>query len=185
MGWLDEISSILLDPLIDPAAKLLQGDLSGVSDLSRTVANNMLPGLGLGDYWANSVESFLSPQALPGGSGLLEALPGSSGTSSMPALSSGGNMLLPMVSGPANAVIPFTGQNWPGPGYRLSMLPARRPSAGRPAGMYWKKPRRTNPLNPQALMRAERRMSMFTRWVKKHFSVMKSMPRRKKSRRRK
>ena len=184
MSWLDEMSSVLLDPLVDPVSKLLQGDLSGVSDLTQHLGNNMLPGLGLGDYWADSVDSYLAPQALPGGT-LAEALPPSSGSSSTMALSSGGNMLLPTVYNPTNALIPFTGQNWPGPGYRLSMLPARRASAGRAAGMYWKKRKVMNPLNPRALARAERRMSAFSRWVKKHFQIQKSMPRRKKSRRRK
>ena len=90
-------------------------------------------------------------------------------------------MLLPALAS-RTSVIPFTGQNWPGPGYRLSALPARSPQAGRAAGLYWTRPRKTNPLNPRALMRAERRLEMFTRWVKRHFNIASQMPRRKKSR---
>lgn len=70
-------------------------------------------------------------------------------------------------------------------GFRPRWLPARRAMAGRDAGLYWRKPRRTNPLNPKALARAERRMAMFTRWVKHHFTLAKSMPRRKVRRRKK
>lgn len=95
--------------------------------------------------------------------------------------------MLPVLStaAPGMQLIPFTGQNWPGPGYRLSALPARNPSPGRAAGLYWKRPRHTNPLNPRALVRAEKRLAMFSHWVKRHFQIQKSMPKRRKARRRK
>jgi len=68
-------------------------------------------------------------------------------------------------------------------GLRPKFLPARRPTQGREAGLYWRKPRHTNPLNPKALVRAERRMAMFTGWVKRHFKIASQFPARKKARR--
>lgn len=68
-------------------------------------------------------------------------------------------------------------------GYRPRFLPARNATSGRAAGMYWRKPRHTNPLNPKALVRAERRMAMFTNWVKRHFKIASQFPARKKARR--
>jgi len=86
-------------------------------------------------------------------------------------------MRIPM-NGMGRGLIPFSGQYIPG--YRVALRPASRGSAGHAAGYYLVKPRRMNPLNPRALMRAERRMGAFTHWVKRHFTIQKSMPRRKK-----
>jgi len=42
-------------------------------------------------------------------------------------------------------------------------------------------PRRTmNPLNPRALMRAERRLNAFSTWVKRHFKIAAAAPKRRK-----
>jgi len=78
-------------------------------------------------------------------------------------------------------LIPFSGQGPPAPGYRLASRPARAPTAGTQGGMYWVPRRSMNPLNPRALLRAERRMGAFTKWVKHHFSIASAMPRRKRS----
>ena len=84
----------------------------------------------------------------------------------------------------ARGLIPFQGQGPPAPGYHLARRSARRPQQGRNPGLYWVPRRSMNPLNPRALMRAERRMAGFTKYVKRHFSLASIMPKRKKSTRR-
>jgi len=78
-------------------------------------------------------------------------------------------------------LVPFQGQGPPAPGYHLARRTGRRPQAGRNPGMYWVPRRTMNPLNPRALMRAERRMAGFTKYVKRHFSLISVMPKRKKA----
>lgn len=85
----------------------------------------------------------------------------------------------PMAVGPRR-LFPLSA-GWPGPGYRAARRGSRRPSAGHPAGLYWVPRRKMNPLNPRALMKAERRMSAFTHWVKRHFAIASSMPRRRRA----
>jgi hypothetical protein len=82
------------------------------------------------------------------------------------------------LSGPRR-IYPYTGGVIPS-GYRVAMRPARRPTSGYPGGTYLVPRRRMNPLNPRALMRAERRMGAFTHWVKRHFRLASHMPHRKK-----
>lgn len=69
----------------------------------------------------------------------------------------------------SRSVIPYQGGMIPS-GYRLTQR------GGVP---YLKKIRHMNPLNPRALLRAERRMGAFTGWVKRHFRIASSMPARK------
>jgi len=78
-------------------------------------------------------------------------------------------------------LVPFQGQGPPAPGYHLARRPARRPTRGTAGGMYWVPRRTMNPLNPRALMRAERRMAGFTKYVKRHFNLSACMPKRKKA----
>ena len=85
----------------------------------------------------------------------------------------------PMAVGPRR-LYPLSA-GWPGPGYRAARRGARRPSGGNPAGIYWVPRRKMNPLNPRALLKAERRMSAFTHWVKRHFQITSSMPRRRRA----
>jgi hypothetical protein len=59
------------------------------------------------------------------------------------------------------------GSQWPGPGWRPVVLPARRGYGGRPAGDYWRRTNRMNPLNIHALRRALRRTSAATKLVKR------------------
>jgi hypothetical protein len=76
-------------------------------------------------------------------------------------------------------LIPYTGGFIPS-GYRVGMRPARRPTPGTAGGVYLIPRRTMNPLNPRALMRAERRMNAFSKWVKRHFTIQKAMPKRRK-----
>lgn len=74
----------------------------------------------------------------------------------------------------SRSMVPFGGGGIP-PGYRI---------AQRNGQAYLKKIRHMNPLNPRALLRAERRMGAFTHWVKRHFRIAAATPRRKKATRR-
>lgn len=86
---------------------------------------------------------------------------------------------IPATSG-RRGLIPYSGGVIPS-GYRVCQRKARAPVAGRAAGVYLCPRRSMNPLNPRALLRAERRMNSFTTWVKRHFSIASRMPRRKKA----
>jgi hypothetical protein len=85
----------------------------------------------------------------------------------------------PMAVGPRR-LYPLSA-GWPGPGYRVARRGNRRANPGYQAGIYWVPTRRMNPLNPRALLKAERRMSAFTHWFKRHFSIASTMPRRRKA----
>lgn len=84
------------------------------------------------------------------------------------------------LSGPRR-IMPYMGGMIPS-GYRVAKRNARAPTSGYPAGVYLVPRRSMNPLNPRALMRAERRMGAFTHWVKRHFRIASSAPRRKRGR---
>lgn len=79
----------------------------------------------------------------------------------------------------SRGLIPYSGGMIPS-GYRVANRPGRPATAGYPAGVYLVRRRSMNVLNPRALMRAERRMSGFTRWVKRHFTIAAAAPRRRK-----
>lgn len=79
----------------------------------------------------------------------------------------------------SRGLIPYSGGMIPS-GYRVANRAGRAPTAGYPAGVYLVRRRSMNVLNPRALMRAERRMSGFTRWVKRHFTIAAAAPRRRK-----
>jgi hypothetical protein len=94
------------------------------------------------------------------------------GGASMPSMMNG-----LALSGPRR-IYPYTGGLIPS-GYRVANRPPRRATSGYPGGTYLVPRRRMNPLNPRALMRAERRMGAFTHWVKRHFRIAGAMPHRK------
>jgi len=77
-------------------------------------------------------------------------------------------------------IVPYAGGVIPS-GYRVAQRPPRRPTAGYPGGVYLVPRRSMNPLNPRALMRAERRMNAFTTWVKRHFRIASAAPKRRKT----
>lgn len=79
----------------------------------------------------------------------------------------------------SRGLIPYSGGMIPS-GYRVANRRATSGSPARPAGTYLVPRRSMNPLNPRALLRAERRMSAFTKWVSRHFAIAKRAPRRKK-----
>lgn len=77
-------------------------------------------------------------------------------------------------------ILPYSGGIIPS-GYRVAQRPPRRPTAGYPGGVYLVPRRSMNPLNPKALMRAERRMNSFTTWVKRHFRIAAAAPKRRRT----
>jgi hypothetical protein len=76
-------------------------------------------------------------------------------------------------------LIPYSGGIIPS-GYRVGMRRPRAPTAGYPGGAYLIPRRSMNPLNPRALMRAERRLNAFSTWVKRHFKIAAAAPKRRK-----
>jgi hypothetical protein len=85
-----------------------------------------------------------------------------------------------LTTSPRRGLIPYGGGVIPS-GYRVVQRAARRPTAGYPGGTYLARRRSMNPLNPRALMRAERRMGAFTNWVKRHFRIAMHAPKRRKT----
>lgn len=77
------------------------------------------------------------------------------------------------------SLIPYSGGVIPS-GYRVAMRRPRAPTSGYPGGAYLVPRRSMNVLNPRALMRAERRLSGFSKWVKRHFTIAKHAPKRRK-----
>jgi len=163
--------------------------LAPVADFIQPIAQDLIPGfklaqdlLGIGPQ-AGSTYSQQYPQLLGGASGqwdspVMSAVQVAQGAGGV--FSGGGTMDFPLTltGGMGRGLIPYGGGMIPR-GYRVVQRAAQRPTAGRPAGVYLARSRRMNPLNPRALSRAERRMSSFTRYVKRHFQTSHLMPKRK------
>jgi hypothetical protein len=92
---------------------------------------------------------------------------------------SGGGFPLTTTNGGRRGLIPYSGGIIPS-GYRVGMRKPRAPTAGYPGGAYLIPRRSMNPLNPRALMRAERRLNAFSKWVKRHFVIASHAPKRRK-----
>jgi len=163
--------------------------LAPVADFLNPIAQDLIPGfklaedlLGLGPPAGQNYSQAWPGTAGAGASGQWTALPSavqvSKGVGGV--YSDGGQMDFPLMTtgGMGRGLIPYGGGMIPR-GYRVRQLPARRATAGHPAGVYLSRTRRMNPLNPRALSRAERRMSSFTRYVKRHFQTTHLMPKRK------
>lgn len=187
MGWLEDLGLGGIDPgaiLNDIAGNFgFQGDLSGVIN---QVAGAIFPSSSPGRV--QGVGGVAPPaQTWQPSQNTWQDTGGASGT--WPAQQSGGTMDwtqlgVPqgMTLGGRRGLIPYSGGMIP-TGYRVQNRPGRRGTPGYGPGVYLVPRRHMNPLNPRALLRAERRMASFTHWVKRHFSLVSHMPRRKKARR--
>ena len=91
----------------------------------------------------------------------------------------GNDFAMTVSNGGRRGLIPYSGGIIPS-GYRVGMRPPRAPTAGYPGGTYLIPRRTMNPLNPRALMRAERRLNAFSTWVKRHFKIAAAAPKRRK-----
>lgn len=141
-----------------------EGDWAGPGSIIQQAASGVL------NYGTGGFASAMAPSWFDywdQGPGTVSDAYGSSagGYSSVPAISSGRRPRL----------IPYTpGMAWPGPGYgRPVLLPARRGTAARPAGLYLRRSRRMNPLNIHALRRADHRIHAATHLVRRLLSLPK------------
>jgi hypothetical protein len=177
MGWLDDLLGAgTTEGFVDTAwqaARDFIPTFAPAEDFLKTVGiipqSVSAPSVQNGGYIPSATEIFSHPLPFAGGSSM-----GGGASGMWPdqfALTTTGR----------RGLIPFTGQGPPATGYRLTSRGQRAPQAGRAAGMYWVPRRTMNPLNPRALLRAERRMGAFTKWVKRHFQIQSAMPRRKRS----
>jgi hypothetical protein len=167
MGWLDKILAVT--------------DVAGVGyNLGQEIAKL--------DPFGFNVDPYLPPA---GGTGQPSAPPttafgggfSTGGGTSMAWDDFGGGFPLVTTRGARRGLIPYSGGVIPS-GYRVANRAARAPTAGLAAGTYLVPRRSMNPLNPRALMRAERRLNMFSTWVKRHFKIAAAAPKRRTKRRR-
>jgi hypothetical protein len=174
-NWWDQLNQSIAD--------------TGILQAINPVARDVLPGLGAFEDIIGIDPNSWGPNTFVGGADAAAAAP----TSPSPILGRG--LAVPQQPGGASldwsggfplttttgrrGLIPYSGGPVPS-GYRVAQRPPRAPSAGTPGGTYLVPRRSMNPLNPRALMRAERRMSAFTHWVKRHFRIAAHTPKRKK-----
>jgi len=170
MGFLDEL--------------LGAGTTDTVVDTLWETARDVIPTFGVAEDLLRGV-GIIPPSPSPAGSSrgipAISINPSSGGQTSGGGATGMWNGGFDLTTTGMRGLVPFQGQGPPAPGYHIARRPQRRPTAGRAAGLYWVPRRTMNPLNPRALLRAERRMSSFTKWVKRHFTIQSSMPRRRKA----
>ena len=179
-NWWDQINQAIADTgilqTINPIARDVLPGVGAVEDILGIDPSTWGPNTFAGAESAASAPASPSPSLsrglalpqIPGGASLDFGNLGGGGFGGFPLTVSGPRRLIPYSGGP----IPS--------GYRVAQRAARAPSAGTAGGVYLVPRRHMNPLNPRALMRAERRMSAFTHWVKRHFRIAAATPRRKK-----
>jgi hypothetical protein len=124
-----------------------------------------------------------APPTTPGapliGGGVSSGFQGGFTTGGGASMDWGNDFAMTVSNGGRRGLIPYSGGIIPS-GYRVGMRPPRAPTAGYPGGTYLIPRRTMNPLNPRALMRAERRLNAFSTWVKRHFKIAAAAPKRRK-----
>jgi len=179
MGWWEDLNQAISDTgilqAIDPVARDVIPGYAAYEDLVGIDVKKWGPG------------TFNNPAA--GGTGAPSAPPGpdviflnnkpfSPGGAAPMDWSDMGLNPYAMTTTRPRGLIPYQGGMIPS-GYRVANRAPRRPTQGYPGGVYLVPRRHMNPLNPRALMRAERRMHAFTTWVTRHFKIAAAFPKRR------